>query len=99
MSTTVDPRIAIMSALNTPPYDSVAGLRGTPLGEAAQLLDAYRAAVVAEVVAALQSKAQELSAEAEEEMRRDLEEEAQVWHEAAGVAAKLKRGKAEASDG
>lgn len=54
-----------------------------------------RAAVVAEVVAALQSKAQELSAEAEEEMRRDLEEEAQVWHDAAAVAAKLKRAKTE----
>ncbi|MDX3575951.1 hypothetical protein [Streptomyces sp. FL07-04A] len=66
---------------------------------ASEKIDAYRAAVVAEVVAALQSKAQQLSVEAEEEMRRDLEEEAQVWHEAAGVAAKLKRGKAEASDG
>lgn len=66
---------------------------------ASEKIDAFRAAVVAEVVEALQSKAQELSVEAEEEMRRDLEEEAQVWHEAAGVAAKLKRGKAEASDG
>lgn len=44
MSTTVDPRITLMSRLNTPPYDEVAGMRGTPLDEAAQLLDAYRAA-------------------------------------------------------
>lgn len=66
---------------------------------ASEKIDAFRAAVVAEVVAALQSKAQELSVEAEEEMRRDLEEEAQVWHEAAGVAAKLRLGKAEATDG
>lgn len=43
VSTTVDPRIALMSALNDPPYDDAAGKRGTPLGEAAQLLNAYRA--------------------------------------------------------
>lgn len=42
--TTVDPRIALMARLNTPPYDDVAGTYSTPLGEAAQLLDAYRAA-------------------------------------------------------
>lgn len=62
---------------------------------ASEKIDAFRAAVVAEVVEALTAKAQELSAEAEEEMRRDLEEEAQVWHDAAGVAAKLKRAKTE----
>lgn len=95
-TTTTDPRIALMSRLNTPPYDDAAGMRGTPLGEAAQLLDAYRAAVIAEVVEALTAKAQERSAEAEEEMRRDLEDQAQVWHEAAALAAKLKRTKTEA---
>lgn len=42
------------------------------------------------VVAALRGKAQELSVRAEEEMRRDLEEQAQVWHEAAELARKLK---------
>lgn len=46
VTTTTDPRIAILSALNTPPYDLAAGKTGTPLGEAAQLLDAYRAAVL-----------------------------------------------------
>jgi uncharacterized membrane-anchored protein len=95
MSTTVDPRIAILSDLNDPPYNEVAEKRCVPWDDAVKLLDAYRAAVVTEVVEALQSKARELSAEAEEEMRRDLEEEAQVWHEAAEVAAKLTRVKPE----
>lgn len=98
-TTTTDPRLTLMSRLNTPPYDEVAGKTGTPLGEAAQLLDAYRASVVDEVVTALREKAGELSAEAEEEMRRDLEEQAQVWHEAAAVAAKLKRAKTEVQGG
>lgn len=48
MTVTVDPRLALMSALNTPPYDSAAGKTGTPLGEAAQLLADYRAAVLLE---------------------------------------------------
>jgi len=46
---------------------------------------------VDEVVAALQAKAQTLSVEAEEEMRRDLEEQAQVWHEAAELARRTGR--------
>ena len=46
---------------------------------------------VDEVVAALQAKAQALSVEAEEEMRRDLEEQAQVWHEAADLARRAAR--------
>ena len=47
--------------------------------------------VVNQVVAALQAKAQALSVEAEEEMRRDLEEQAQVWHEAADLARRTVR--------
>ncbi|HET7720818.1 MAG TPA: hypothetical protein VFK43_12695, partial [Acidimicrobiales bacterium] len=47
--------------------------------------------VVDEVVAALQAKAQALSVEAEEEMRRDLEDQAQVWHEAADLARRTGR--------
>jgi hypothetical protein len=78
-----------MSALNDPPYDDVAGKRGTPLDEAAQLLDAHRGAVVAEVVDALTAKGAELSELAEEEMRPSLEERAQTWYEAAEVAEKL----------
>lgn len=66
---------------------------------ASEKIDAFRAAVVAEVVEALAAKAQERSAEAEEEMRRDLEDEAQVWHDAASVAAKLKRAKTEVQGG
>lgn len=93
VTTTVDPRIAILSDLNDPPYNEIAEQRCVPWDEAVKMLDAYRAAVVAEVVEALQAKAQELSAEAEAELRRDLEEEAQVWHEAAAVAATLARAK------
>lgn len=66
---------------------------------ASEKIDAFRAAVVDEVVEALTARAGELSEMAEEEMRRDLEEQAQEWHYAAAVAAKLKRAKAEASDG
>lgn len=68
-------------------------------GRASEKIDAFRAAVVDEVVEALTARAGELSEMAEEEMRRDLEEQAQEWHYAAAVAAKLKRAKAEASDG
>ena len=60
-----------------------------------ELADAERPAagpnVLDEVVAALQAKAQALSVEAEEEMRRDLEEQAQVWHEAADLARRAAR--------
>lgn len=38
------PRLALLRALNTPPYDLAAGKTGSSLGEAAQLLDDYRAA-------------------------------------------------------
>lgn len=62
---------------------------------ASEKIDAFRNAVIDEVVQALQERAGELSAEAEEEMRRDLEETAQEWHEAASVAAKLKQRKPE----
>lgn len=46
--TAVDPRLALMSRLNTPPYDDAAGTYSTPLGEAVKLVDAYRAAVLRE---------------------------------------------------
>jgi hypothetical protein len=48
-----DPRLALLRALNTPPYDLAAGKTGTPLGEAAQLLDAFRAAVLREAADSL----------------------------------------------
>jgi predicted DNA-binding transcriptional regulator AlpA len=93
VATTTDPRIAILSALNEPPYNEVAEARCVPWAEAEKLLDAYRAAIVAEVVEALQAKAGELSAQADQEMRQDLEDKAQVWHEAAEVTRRLKRAK------
>jgi len=99
VTTTTDPRIAILSALNEPPYNETAEKRCVPWDAAAELLDTYRASVVTEVVEALQAKGGELSAQAEAEMRRDLEEQAQVWHEAAEVARRLKRQKREAQDG
>lgn len=43
MTTTVDPRIAILSNLNDPPYNEVAEKRCVPWDEAVKLLDAYRA--------------------------------------------------------
>lgn len=91
---TVDPRIAVLSSMTSP--ERSPDMVGMPWDDAVKELDAYRAAVIDEVVSALTSKAQELSAEADEEMRRDLEEAAQVWHDAAEVARKLKRTKSEA---
>jgi predicted DNA-binding transcriptional regulator AlpA len=46
--TTVDPRIAILSALNDPPYNEVAEKRCVPWDDAVKLLHAYRAAVLRE---------------------------------------------------
>ena len=59
---------------------------------ASQKIDAFRAAVIDEVMNALQERAGE-------KMSRALEERAQEWHYAAEAAAKLKRAKTEASDG
>ena len=75
------------------------GLVGVDAEQATEMLDAYRAAVIDEVMGALQERAGELSELAEEKMRRDLEERAQEWHEAAEVARRLKRRKPEAQDG
>ncbi len=97
MSTTVDPRIAILSDLSDPPFNEVTETRCVPWDDAVKLLDAYRAAVIAEVVEALTAKGAELSELAEEEMRPSLEERAQTWYEAAEVAEKLKRAKTEES--
>lgn len=59
--------------------------------EASARINDFRAAVLDEAVEALREHAQELSAEAEEEMRRDLEETAQEWHRAAELVARLAR--------
>lgn len=50
-----------------------------------------RTSALSEAVDALRAKAQELSEQAEHEMRRDLEEQAQVWHEAADLVRRLER--------
>lgn len=91
VSTSANPRMEILSNLSDPPYNEVTETRCTPWDEAVKLVNEYRAAVLAEAVAVLQAKAGELSTAAEEEMRRDLEEKAQVWHEAADEVAKLMR--------
>ena len=88
----------IVWRLSKPPYNETAGYRCTPWGEAEKLLDAYQAAVIDEVMKALQERAQEYSGLAEEEMRPSLEERAQEWYAAAEVAAKLKRATPEARD-
>lgn len=43
VTTTVDPRIAILSKLNDPPYNETAEKRCVPWDEAVKMLDAYRA--------------------------------------------------------
>ena len=91
--TTTTARDRLLETLTSP------GLVGLDAEDAAGLVDAHRSAVVAEVVAALTARAGELSVEAEQEMRRDLEERAQVWHEAADAARRLKCVKQEASNG
>ena len=53
VTTTTDPRIAILSALNDPPYNEVAEKRCVPWSDAEQLLDAYRAAVLQEAADAV----------------------------------------------
>jgi hypothetical protein len=69
-----DPRLALIRALNTPPYDLAAGKTGTPLGEAAQLLDAYRAAVLRDFLwRQEQSSGDEVAAKLVED-NRDLAE-------------------------
>lgn len=46
VTTTVDPRIAILSNLSEPPYSEVAEKRCVPWDEAVKLLEAYRARVL-----------------------------------------------------
>lgn len=43
-----DPRLALLRALNTPPYDLAAGKTGSSLCEAEQLIDAHQALVLRE---------------------------------------------------
>ncbi|GAA3956903.1 hypothetical protein GCM10022384_07520 [Streptomyces marokkonensis] len=56
VTTTTDPRIAILSALNDPPYNQRAEKRCVPWDEAEKLLGAYRAAVLREAANRTQAK-------------------------------------------
>jgi len=49
MSTTIDPRIAILSDLSDPPYNEVTETRCVPWDDAVKLLNSYRASVLREV--------------------------------------------------
>lgn len=53
MSTTVDPRTAVLSAMAYPPYNSTAESHCTPWNDAEKLLNAFRAAVLREAAAAV----------------------------------------------
>lgn len=55
VTTTIDPRIAILSDLNDPPYNEVVERRCVPWGEAEKMLDAYRRAVLREAANSLAS--------------------------------------------
>lgn len=111
MTHTVDPRIAALSDVVNETLQSVQGtthhlapltltvLREKLVEALAPFVQSQRAAVVAEVIGALQERAAEFSELAEEEMRPSLEERAQEWYSAAEVAAKLKRAKTEADGG
>ncbi|MDX3515917.1 hypothetical protein PV755_44670 [Streptomyces caniscabiei] len=57
--------------------------------EATARINDFRAAALAEAVGALKATARELSELAEKEMRRDLEERAQEWQDAANTVARL----------
>lgn len=58
-STATDPRLTLVSRLNSPPYDAASGRYCTPLDEAAQMVDAHRAAVYAEVAERLAADAEQ----------------------------------------
>ena len=49
VTSTVDPRIAILSDLSDPPFNEVTETRCVPWDDAVKLLNAYRAAVLTEV--------------------------------------------------
>jgi hypothetical protein len=57
VSTTVDPRIAILSDLNDPPYNEVAEKRCVPWAEAEKMLAAYRATVLRDFLWRLEQSA------------------------------------------
>lgn len=89
MTATVDPRIAILSDLNDPPYNEVAEKRCVPWDDAVQLLDAYRAAVLHAAADALDAS----------ETLRDLTDDHMSDVNAAANELRRMADEAEASDG
>ncbi|MET8694735.1 DNA-binding protein [Streptomyces bauhiniae] len=63
VSTTVDPRIAILSKLNDPPYNTVAEKRCVPWDEAEEMLHKYRAIILQHVLCLLEASAGDATAE------------------------------------
>lgn len=63
MSTTVDPRTAVLSAMAYPPYNQTAESHCTPWGEAEKLLHAYRAAELRDFLWRLEQSAGDAAAE------------------------------------
>ncbi|MFF7130365.1 GIY-YIG nuclease family protein [Streptomyces sp. NPDC008240] len=89
VSTTVDPRIAILSALNDPPYNEVAEKRCVPWGEAEKMLAAYRRAVLLDAADKLD----------ESETLRDLTDDHMSDVNAAANELRRMAEQSEASDG
>ncbi|MFJ6061623.1 helix-turn-helix transcriptional regulator [Streptomyces tendae] len=93
VTTTTDPRIAILSSLNDPPYNETAEKRCVPWDKAEEMLDAYR------------SKEWRLAAESIEQefLRGPVESERdEIWNDAIRAAATVLRQEAkgpEAQDG
>ncbi|MFF0512455.1 helix-turn-helix transcriptional regulator [Streptomyces sp. NPDC004250] len=86
VTTTTDPRIAILSALNEPPYNEVAEKRCVPWDEAEKMLGAYRA------------KEWRLAAESIEQefLRGPVESERdEIWNDAIRAAATVLRQEAQ----
>ena len=79
MPITVDPRIAVLSALNEPPFNEVAEKHCVPWDDAVKLLDAFRAAVLREAADALD----------ESETLRDLTDD--HMHDVNAAANELRR--------
>jgi hypothetical protein len=88
VTTTVDPRVAILSGLSDPPYNEVTETRCVPWDDAVKMLAAYRASVLREAADQLD----------ESEALRDLTDD--HMHDVNAAANELRRMAAEeASDG
>jgi hypothetical protein len=89
VTTTVDPRIAILSNLSDPPYSEVAETHCVPWDDAVKMLAAYRASVLREAADALD----------ESETLRDLTDDHMSDVNAATNELRRMAAEPEASDG